>query len=133
MSKISYIKATVFALALPLVTFAQQFGVTNRPTTSGAINNLGGLIDKIIGYLNSALVLLMAIAVVTFVYWIIQYYVKPNDERSAAHSYVLWSIIGFFVILSMWGLVNVVKNTFGFSDNKAPDAAQINGLFPGHI
>ena len=33
--------------------------------------------------------------------------------------YLLWSIIGFAVIVCFWGLVNLVANCFNF-DNSAP-------------
>lgn len=29
----------------------------------------------------------------------------------------MWSIIGFFVILSFWGIVNIVTNTFKLDSN----------------
>src|SRR5579872_559635 len=77
-----------------------------------ASQTLSTLITKIVGYLNQALVLLMGVAIVFFVYHVIKYFVLPNENRKEAGAYVLYSVVGFFVILSIWGLVNILSNTF---------------------
>jgi hypothetical protein len=91
------------------------------------------IITLIIKYLNVALVLFMGAAVVIFVYHVIKYFILPNADRSEAGSYVLYSVIGFFVILSFWGLVNVLQNTFGLqNENHKPSSwASFSNLFPG--
>ena len=73
----------------------------------------------------------MGVALVVFVWNIIKYFIKENDHKEAA-PYVMWSIIGFFVILSLWGLVNILKNTF-FSegDTTAPSWSSFDSIFPG--
>lgn len=59
--------------------------------------------------------LLFSIATVAFIWGIIQYFLNPDNEekRKTGKSYMLWGIIGLFVMLSMWGLVGVLSNTFG--------------------
>jgi hypothetical protein len=91
---------------------------------------LASFVSNLVGYLNQALYLLMAAAVVTFVWYIIQYYIKPNEERAKAGQYVLWAIIGFFVVLSVWGFVNILTNTLGL-DNGPRTWNELSSLFPG--
>lgn len=112
--------ATLTALMFPLISFA-------------AGKTLADIIDLIIYYLNIILVLFMGVAVVIFVYYVIKYFILPNADRSEAGSYVLYSVIGFFVILSFWGLVNVLQNTFGLQNenNKPSSWASFSNLFPG--
>lgn len=124
MKKFTYISAIAVTTCAPLLAFAQTI------RNDGSVGDLSSLITKITGYLNSALVLMMGLAVVTFVWNVFQYYIKPNDERAQANSYVMWSIIGFFVILSMWGLVNILSGTFRFKNNQAPTPDSLNSLFP---
>jgi len=122
-------KKTLFILAIlvaPFVAFAQT---TSSQCTSGTLT-LCTLINKIIGYLNQILFVLIGIAVVVFVYYIFKYFIKPNENRDEAGKYVMYSVIGFFVILSMWGLVNILQNTFGLN-NTAMSMSQISNLFPG--
>ncbi len=101
--------------------------------TMAAGPTLASLIDLIIYYLNTFLVLMMGVAVVVFVYYVIKYFILPNSDRSEAGSYVLYSVIGFFVILSFWGIVNVLQNTFGLKNdrNRPASWASFSNLFPG--
>jgi amino acid permease len=95
-------------------------------------HDLGYVINIIIYYLNQALVLLMGLAIIIFVWYVIQYFIRPNEDRTNASSYVMWSLIGFFVILSFWGLVNILQNTFGLQNsyNRPASWADFSNLFP---
>lgn len=114
----------ISAFLAPLIASAQ--------VPSGQ-KNLAYIIDLIIGYLNQALVLLIGLAVVIFVWYVIQYFIKPNEERTKAAEYVMYSLIGFFVILSFWGLVNILQNTFGLKNEQNAPASwtSFKNIFPG--
>lgn len=106
------------------------YGSANQCGTNSL--TLCTVINRIIGYLNQALFLLIGLSVVVFVYNIFKYFIQPNENRKEAGAYVMYSIIGFFVILSMWGLVNILQNTFGignsgFSHNTWTD---VRNIFP---
>ena len=91
------------------------------------------LIASIIDHLNWALVLMMALAIVVFTWYVIKYYIMPNENRSEGNTYVMYSIIGFFVILSFWGLVNILQNSFGLSNqgNTPGSWASFSNIVPG--
>jgi hypothetical protein len=91
---------------------------------------LCSLINRVIGYLNQILFLLIGLSIVTFVYFVFKYFIKPNENHDEAGKYVMYSVIGFFVILSMWGLVNILQNTFGFDNTSASSWSQISNIFP---
>lgn len=107
-------------ILIPALVFAQD-------------KTLSYLITKIVGYFNQILGLLMGLALIMFVWYVIQYFVKPTDKRSEGAMYVMYSLIGFFVILSFWGLVNILQNTFDIgNDRYAPrDWNSFTNLFPG--
>ncbi len=69
-------------------------------------------------YLNIGLSLIIGLAVLTFV-WNIYRYFFTEKERTEAGYYVMYSIIGFFLILSFWGLVAIVRNSLKL-DDQAP-------------
>lgn len=118
MKKINYI-SIIIATGFPLFTFA---------ATS---MKLSDLIGKIIGYLNLALELMMGLAVVFFVWNVIHYYIQPGSiKKSEAGQYVMWSLIGFFIILSLWGLVNILISTFDLGTGSPSSWTGINNLFP---
>lgn len=59
--------------------------------------------------------LLFALAFVTFIWGIFKYffYGADNEEEiKKGKSFVMWGIIGFVIIFSVWGIVAVVGNTF---------------------
>ena len=116
--KISIISAVL--VTTPFLVFAEN-------------QTLGTLITKIINYANLILGLMMGIAVVMFVFYIIKYFIKADADRTQAGQYVMWSLIGFFIILSMWGLVNIIQNTFGLQNenNKPASWTSFTNIFPG--
>jgi hypothetical protein len=116
MKKHQYIISVAIA-GFPLVVFA-------------AGKTLHDLISSLSSYFNDALALLMGLAVVMFVWYVIRYFIQPNDKRAEAAQYIMWSLIGFFVIFSIWGLVNILISTFNLGGNKAPSLSDLKNLFP---
>lgn len=58
----------------------------------------------------------MAIAFLVFLWGVVNYFFfgADNDtKRAEGRTFVLWGIIGFAVIISLWGLVYVATSIFG--------------------
>ncbi len=75
---------------------------------------LACLVSKIIQYLQIGIMLIISLAVVTFIWNVYRYFFKAEadaEHRKEAGLYVMYSTIGFFVILSFWGLVAILANT----------------------
>lgn len=74
------------------------------------------LITKLIGILNVVVPFLIAVAVVIFLFGVVKYITAGGDEekRKEARNVMIYGIIGLFVMVSIWGLVAVLVNTFGF-------------------
>jgi ABC-type microcin C transport system permease subunit YejE len=102
--------ALAFSLLVPYMALAAGINLSAiTPYSNGIID----LINKVI------VPVLFAVAFLYFIYGVYKYFIlgAANDaERETGRQFVLWAIIGFAVILSVWGLVNVVRTTFGFSD-----------------
>ncbi|MBP6858616.1 MAG: hypothetical protein KBC33_02175 [Candidatus Pacebacteria bacterium] len=116
-----------------IALFAIVSGLLPVVASAATSKTLSSVIDLIISYANKVLVLMMGIAVVAFVYHVIKYFILADSERKEAAPYVMWSLVGFFVILSMWGLVNILQNTFGLqNDTNRPAGWQsFTNIFPG--
>lgn len=98
------------------------------PSVSFAANRTLSDLTSLLGsYMQQAIYLIMAFAVLTFVWGIYNYYLKPDADRGEAMNYVLYGTIGFFLMLSFWGLVNIIKNTLDL-DNTAPSIPVIQSL-----
>jgi hypothetical protein len=117
--KNKYLIVSAIALLLPSMALA---------TTT---TNLNGVISLIASYLNSALALLMGVATIMFVFYVIRYFIQPNVvERAEASKYIMWSLIGFFIILSFWGIVNILISTFDFGQNSPSSWSNFSNIFP---
>ncbi len=117
---------SLVALMIPTVTSAAQ-------TICSGNKDLGCVIDTIVKYLNQVLVLMMGVAIVMFVFYIIKYYIMADANRVDGGKYVMFSLIGFFVILSFWGLVNILQNSFGLQNdaNRPTGWQSFMQIFPG--
>jgi hypothetical protein len=41
------------------------------------------------------------------------------DKEKAARGYIIYGLIGIFVLVSFWGIIQLVANTFGISTGGA--------------
>lgn len=86
--------------------------------------NIACVADTVLFIINAVLVpVLFAVAFIVFLYGIARAYIfTMGDEagRERGHQLMLWGLIGFVVMISIWGLVNVVANTFGLQGAFAP-------------
>ncbi len=119
---------------IPGLVFAQSY--TQQTTTffSGGLvgtngygicaNSICGIATTILYIINSVLVpVLFAIAFIVFLYGIAKAYIfsaGDPEEVKKGHKLLLWGLIAFAVMISVWGLVNVVANTFGLTGGYAP-------------
>ena len=92
--------------------------VSANPTT------LTGVASTILYLINFVIVpVIFAIAFLVFLYGAAKSYIFSQGEEAGVkegHQLMLWGLIGFVVMISIWGLVNVVSNTFGLSGYAAP-------------
>lgn len=90
----------------------------------GCTSTICGVGQTILYIINYILVpILFAIAFIVFLYGIAKAYIFSHgepEEVSKGHKLLLWGIIAFVVMISIWGLVNVVANTFGLYGASAP-------------
>ncbi len=98
-----------------------NLGAGSPGSGSGGINMfyLNSYAQSILAIINGLLVpVLLAIAFIVFLWGVFKYFVwgADNDtELEKGRGFVLWGVIGFVVILSVWGLVNLLGATFGLS------------------
>jgi hypothetical protein len=101
--------ATVVAFA-PFVAGAQV--ITDVNTLTFKLTNLG----------NTFIQILIAFAVIWIIWNVVRFLIvgaDSEDKRKAAQQSILWGVVGLFVILSIWGLVRILTNSFR-TDNAAP-------------
>jgi len=71
--------------------------------------------------LKSVLPIIIAIAVIYFVYNAFNYMIAADEERKGeAKSKMIYGIVALFVMVSVWGLVEILSGTFGFTGGETP-------------
>jgi uncharacterized membrane protein YfcA len=71
--------------------------------------------------LNVVIPVLITIAVIIFIWGVVSYIMaKEDDQKTKARQKILNGLIGLFVIVAFWGILNVVSRTFGVSNDQAP-------------
>lgn len=72
------------------------------------------IITKINQILATVIPVLITLAVVYFIWGIIQYTLTTDEEaKKKARSKIINGLIGLFVIVAFWGIIRLVTNTFG--------------------
>ena len=80
--------------------------------------------------LNAVLPVLVALGVVYFVWGVVQYVIGDSDEaKKKGRDRIIFGLIGLAVIISLWGLVYLIVDTFRL-DNRAPAPGYLNSLLP---
>lgn len=108
LKKIVYILSVVVLIAIPLVTFGAE--------------GLEGLIDKINNVLKAVVPLLIALAVVFFLWGVLKFVTAGGDEekRAQGRDTMIYGIIAIFVMVSVWGLVKILEDTFKVGNKPVP-------------
>ncbi|MDO8408277.1 MAG: hypothetical protein Q7S95_03535 [bacterium] len=85
--------------------------------------------DLIIDTINNVFVpVLFAIAFIIFLYGVARAYVFSQGEPAEVakgHKLILWGLIAFVVMLSVWGLVNILSETLDLSNTTIPTYPEI--------
>jgi hypothetical protein len=92
--------------------------------TSGslAVTSVPSLFSVALGILNFWVVpIIFAIAFVMFLFGVYVNFIAPGASEEASKKggqFVIWSIIGFVLMFSIWGLINIFINTFALQNNQ---------------
>jgi hypothetical protein len=110
---------TLAVFAIPLVSLA-------------AINNISDVGSFIINTINNVLVpVLFAVAFIVFLWGAFQTFIlgaNSEEVKEKGKNLMLWGLIGFVVMLSLWGLVNILTSSIGIgntSQSALPGAAGV--------
>jgi hypothetical protein len=88
-----------------------------------------GVIKFIGQFINWVLPLIISLTVVVFVWGIFKLVLAGDSEdaRKEARGYITWGIVALFVMVSVWGLVNILISSFQLR-NSLPDMPLVPGV-----
>ncbi|MDB5265767.1 MAG: seg [Parcubacteria group bacterium] len=107
MKKIALVGA---AFAFPFLALAQ---------TVNSIQDLASFIINLIN--NVATPLIFALAFIVFIWGIFQYFIlggHDDSKKKLGRSLMIWGIVGFALMLSVWGLVHILTGTLNLNNTQ---------------
>lgn len=109
MKKIIYSIITLLSVtALPALAAPQDF----REVIEDIF--IGGILRPIVPFL-------IGLGVIVFIYGVlILTFSDGGEKKEEGKLYMFWGIIGIFVMVSVWGLVNIVSGVFELDNDNIP-------------
>jgi len=96
---------------LPVFVFAQTSTCTG--------GDVGFVLCKIGTIINAIIPILIALGVLYFIWGVITYVIAQDEEaKTRGRQAMINGIIGLLVIVSIWGLVSILKKTFGLANTE---------------
>jgi preprotein translocase subunit SecG len=114
MKKLLAYLAPLSVLAVPVTFVHAQW--------SGTFGEWEGFLGGLQGFLNILVVVIVALAVIFFLWGLMLFILSAGDEekRSKGKSIMVWGIIALVVMVAVWGIVNLLATIFGEGDPLTP-------------
>lgn len=78
---------------------------------------LGKVVRIVSDFISALVPVIISAAVLFFLYGLAKYMWSVGEEKEAGKDMMIWGIIGLFVMVSVWGLVNLISETLNLNDN----------------
>lgn len=88
------------------------------PLITMAATDIEDIIDKIGGIFEAIVPILMIVAFAIFLWGVVKFIFAGGDEekRKTAKHYIVYGLIGLFVMIAVWGIIRIVLSTFGVQE-----------------
>jgi hypothetical protein len=100
------------------------------PIAEADVVTLVKSIDRVV--INPVIFFLFAIAMVYFLYGLTRYFLSPDstEVRDASKAQMIWGVAGLFIMVAVFGILQVILNTFGISNVKIQSNGDYNVAIP---
>ena|SRR3989344_3052423 len=117
--KIAVWGSAMAPLAFPFITSAQADALDTDWFTD-ALATLGNFLDLLVPFL-------VGLAVVLFLWGVLTYVMAGADDekKKNARNFMIWGIIAIFVMVSVWGIIEILTNLFGTNVVTPPPTPQL--------
>lgn len=108
------------AKLLPLLLLAPMVALGQ-----GELTEVKSFLDNIVTFMNGTLVpLIFAIAFLAFIWGMFKAFIlggSDEGKQSEGKQLMMYAIAGFVIMVSLWGIVNLVASGFGFDGDTIKD------------
>ena len=108
-------------IAFPLLSFADTStsattllcSLKSNPVLGDVLNYGTCIITK------SVVPLLFSLALAMFIWGVVQYVINNDEEakKDKGKQFMIWGLIALAIMVSVWGVVSILGNTFGLGKN----------------
>ena len=83
-------------------------------------SGIGTAIDNIGKLVNALVPIAIGFAVLFFFWGLAKYILNAGDEekKKEGRSIMIWGVIALFIMVSIWGIVSVLADTFGVKNDQ---------------
>jgi hypothetical protein len=103
-------------------SYAQTLGQPNLSSLACSMSprNFRELVlNLFIGcFINPAIPVIMAITFLFFIWGVFNFIRAEGDDKKKAKDFIVWGIVGLFVMVSVWGLVNILQYSFRLNNSQ---------------
>jgi predicted PurR-regulated permease PerM len=84
---------------------------------------LTNILQQVKTLLDIVIPIVITLAVIYFLWGLAKFLTSAGDseKHEEGRNIMIWGVIAIFVIVSFWGLVRVIQNTFSIQDNRSID------------
>ena len=115
MKKVLPIIGAQLVTLTPLIALAQA-------TSGDNLGPISNVFESFISFINDTLIpLVFALALLMFFYGILKYFIMGGGDegkRNEGKQLMLWAIIGFVVMASIYGIVAIISSGLGIGGEK---------------
>ena len=99
------------------------------PSIVLADNPLLNVLGNFSEWIGDAIIIAIGLAIVFF-FWGLAKYILLNagdeEKKKEGRNIMIWGVIALFIMVSIWGIVSVLADTFGVDSKKNLDVKNIN-------
>ncbi len=119
LSGLFVLAAIALSVFAPSFAFAQSVSSDCNAVVTQSGNIIAGFLCRVALLLNTIVPILITLAVVYFIWGVVQYVLgSSEDAKKEGRDRMIWGLIGLAVIVSIWGLVAILKN-FTYVNNNS--------------
>ena len=83
------------------------------PKAEASVESFINTINKVV--INPIIYFLFSLGTILFLFGIIRFFLNPTDEtiRKESKNHMGWGLIGMFIMVSVFGIMNLIVKTIG--------------------
>ena len=100
------------------------------PVVAFAATTLDNVFDDIGNLIGLATPIIVGLALLFFFIGLAKYILNTGDEekKDEGKNIMIWGIIALFVMVSVWGLVNLLADTFNIDQTETIDVPSVQDI-----